>query len=486
MRTRATYMDQPLTFPVTYRKSASLDKYDSTHNGASYPVWPAEVVVNLSNTSGSHYQNSLEFIDDDSSNRYQPWVEHNCQHYKRLVSLATTKVGIDMTECFNLSFTNDLIYRGIWTWNILPMPTEFGTLENPTIGIPQLFVGSSSVDYSLTTEYNPDNLIRAAWASLIPTAAPKLLLLSELYQLKDIVPSVRRTIRRVQLLEREYNLALKVAGSVGPLKRVLRLGRKLLALPADIFLQWKFNVEPTLGDIAAIQAALSTVRSQVKVYLEAGRQRKTAYYSCPLDSYYSNSFKSYSFGVNTKKIQFGINSTPWSPLQNTSLYYDRIYRDCNYSLAVFHAKVEYSYEYPIAWQKFAELDTLTDLLGVGTNPLSDIWEIIPWSFVVDWLFHVNKWLEQFDNVTGKPVTIIHKWCWSHHIKRSIQTRYRLHRNAGTYYPAWNYQTDAPVGTVYEDAYLRSTHGTSGYSSLLASHGLTEDQFVLASALGLTR
>lgn len=476
-----------MSLHIKYVKSHALDAYDAAHNGVNYPVWPAEVDVVLSNPNGSHYRRSFEFIDDNSAARYQPWVEHECQHYKCYGELVQgSPVGLDRLESFNLSLSNTMYYRGRWALGFLPVPSSFGTTSEPFEGLGSLYAGSSDKDYSITMEYNPDNMIRAAWSSLIPRIAPKLLLLSELYQLKDTKPSVVRTLRRALHLEQDLNPALKILGRVGPLKRILRLGRKFLALPADLFLQWKFNVQPTIEDIAAIHAALSEVRSKVKVYLEAGRHRRTAYYSCPLDSFYPDSSEMTVLPTNVYKFHYGLLSSPWLPVNTTDVAYDRIYRTCNYTKAVFHAKVEYSFEYPEAWQKYAELDSLTNLLGLGTSPLRDIWEIIPWSFVVDWLLHVNKWLEQFDTEAGKPFTIIHKWCWSHHVKRRTQVRYRLSANAGKYYPAWSYQTDAPVGTWWEDAYLRSTHGTSGYSSLIASAGLTEGQLVLATALGLTR
>lgn len=62
-------------------------------------------------------------------------------------------------------------------------------------------------------------------------------------------------------------------------------------------------------------------------------------------------------------------------------------------IGVFHATMVYTYTCPELDQEYGELKALCDMVGLRLGP-SQIWEAIPFSFVVDWFFRVQDMLKR--------------------------------------------------------------------------------------------
>jgi hypothetical protein len=158
----------------------------------------------------------------------------------------------------------------------------------------------------------------------------------------------------------------------------------------------------------------------------------------------------------------------------------QIHRSVRYSTKLFHAQVEYSQYYSEYQRQNAMMLGLLDKLGVMFDP-SIVWNAIPWSFAIDWVIDVGRWLSQFKAPNLEPVTVIHKFCWSQHVKRTIVSvvkpqRDNLPKSRGS---------DGRASSVTEDAYIRSTQGLNVVAALSGS-GVNSKEFILASALAFSR
>lgn len=426
-----------------------------------------------------------EWFDDDTVEG-RPSRNHwnDAQHYVRRVIPASRAMDVPATQ-YRASGNQYVIYwHTLFPTAVVPYPSVYGSWEAPTIaGLPTLSVEDAN-GRGITTEYDPSSLIAAAQEQMLPAVKPKILSLAELYQTKDLIPSCLRTQDRWKKIERVLEPLLAVASRVGPLKRIFRVGRRLLALPADLYLQWKFNVQPTISDVAAIHAALSQVHSQVALLLKNAGRPQRKHYSCNVGREYPDV---YSVTPTSNHAY----SYPMYKSTSTEGFYPLIdcvvnkgWVQCDYQLTTFRAEVEFAYWYSEIERKQLELNVLLDSLGVGSNPLKELWEIIPWSFAVDWVVDVSRWLDNFANEPrSKPKIVINKWCWSHHIKRSTLVGASVRTSWEG--PWLKKDSSIPIGTIYEDAYLRSTSGLTGWLGL-SGRGFTSTEVVLASSLALTR
>jgi hypothetical protein len=304
---------------------------------------------------------------------------------------------------------------------------------------------------------NEDELRDRAFKALLPGIRPRLSLLNSLYELKDF-KTLSHTFR---------NLAkLPAKGGSLTLRKVLR---KAVQNTSDVYLQYMFNIGPLLSDICNIQRSLKQTRSQVNKLLENEGKRTIVRYGHRVESpVYANS----SLALMGHSIGQNYIDRP-SELIGTGNSYRTVTADLQ-----FRAQMEYNYTLP-GWQRHnAQLLGLLDSLGVQLNP-QIIWNALPWSFVIDWVADVGQWLSQFSNANLKPVTMIHRFCWSLHGRRTISCSKDL--MIGTPYA----RTGIPVSTIREEAYIRSPSRPDMVSALTGS-GISLTEFSLAAALGGSR
>jgi hypothetical protein len=155
-------------------------------------------------------------------------------------------------------------------------------------------------------------------------------------------------------------------------------------------------------------------------------------------------------------------------MKSTPLYSRRI---VEYPIRKFHATMEYSYKVSNLSPLIDEGAALLDVLGINLNP-AIIWNAVPWSFVIDWLIGIGRWLDNFKVRNLEPVTHIHQYCYSIHIRRVT-----------TLGLGWNAIHD--VARITEDAYKR-IRTVPDYILAIKSSGLNPKEFSLAAALGISR
>jgi hypothetical protein len=146
-------------------------------------------------------------------------------------------------------------------------------------------------------------------------------------------------------------------------------------------------------------------------------------------------------------------------------------RQVIYKTRKFNATLDYSYNVRNLSSLSDETAALLDALGIFWSP-AIIWNAIPWSFVIDWVLGVSRWLDQFKTRNLEPVTNIYQYCWSYHIRREIVL-------------SCGYQSVTDILRFTEETYKRQVV-VPDYVRAFSTSGLNSREFSLAAALGLSR
>jgi hypothetical protein len=90
---------------------------------------------------------------------------------------------------------------------------------------------------------------------------------------------------------------------------------------------------------------------------------------------------------------------------------------------MYHATWSYTYTLPdLDW--LGELMLELDRFGFGVGP-SDFWEIIPFSFVVDWFVKIGNWLERYDKSLVPLIITTHSFVDSIKIEYTSSDEYTV-------------------------------------------------------------
>jgi hypothetical protein len=144
----------------------------------------------------------------------------------------------------------------------------------------------------------------------------------------------------------------------------------------------------------------------------------------------------------------------------------------------FHAEIEYNFNFTQFQVEHARILALLDVLGVNLNP-AIIWNAIPWTFLVDWLIGVSRWLDNRKTLNMEPVTNITRYLWSWKRIRTIRFSAKSFGGLGGMPPINTYLPD-----TYEVSYRRDI-GIPYTNSLIVS-GLSAKELSLGVALAITR
>jgi len=321
----------------------------------------------------------------------------------------------------------------------------------------------------------PDDLIAikdASLASMLPIIKSNLSIVNSILELRDF-SSLPRTIKTLSSLP-----AFKILPEVRQRFRLAYRGwtkslRQWNRAAADTYLQASFNVLPLLSDISGIYSALKRTERRINDFItRSGKTRHSHYRKLLAES------------PLTVRDEFPPAAV--QPLYNgglqlaSSLQTQRfVYSDPT----TFHAEIEYNYNYTRYQVEHARLLSLLDAVGANLNP-AIIWNAIPWSFVVDWVFGVSQWLSKQRIGFMDPQINIHRYLWS--VKRS--RRIVVQRQITSFINGVTLETSKspwiPLPSTNESAYRRSV-GIPEASSIISS-GLNVREFSLGAALVLAR
>lgn len=316
---------------------------------------------------------------------------------------------------------------------------------------------------------NHEELRLNALRAMMPGVRARLSLLNSLYELKDMV-SVPHTLRKI----RDF---VRLGAGGLPLKQALaqllsRAGRRNLAAianeqskrAADAFLQLEFNVLPLISDICSFHTALRSASKDISRLLANAGQ--------PITSHWGKNFEFSEEGSTEWSAATGPTQMwPWSDCASyCTTRWSKI--SCEY-----HATMQYDYSLTAFQVEHAQLLGYLDELGVNLNPRI-IWAAIPWTFVIDWVVGVSRWLDQLKVRNMDPIVHILQWCDSVRYTRTYDGSKTIWSTLG------KLTNNAPMPRATEQAYRRFTDFPS-YNSFITS-GLSPMEMSLGAALLRTR
>jgi len=357
-----------------------------------------------------------------------------CQHYKREVTINPGSISYD-TDYRN----NGIPLRRLWDYNFFGLPAH-----------PAAFFGAADFNHLSALYHGPidgvyrdhNHLVDAALASMLPGIRPKTSLINSIYELKDY-KTIPRTLTAIEASVAQLsNKFSKKLWNKFTLQQIVKG-------PADVNLQFKFNIMPLLQDITNVSFSVGVVNSKLK-QLTANSKR-------PIRAHWGANLSQLRDSNDSITMNSGASSSAQVTLRQT----------VTYLVKRFQATLEYHYEIPNYSEREGLLRGLADYNGVVLSP-QVIWNAIPFSFVVDWVAGVGPWLSQFTPRQLEVVTHITKFGWSVKVVREID-----------YYME-------PFGRVShcrEQSYFRTPDRAPLVSSLKTS-GLNQEEFNLATSLAI--
>jgi hypothetical protein len=308
----------------------------------------------------------------------------------------------------------------------------------------------------------PSNLAELqtrALASLLPLIKAELSLPNFILELKDLRSSVK-VIKTV----------LTSSALIGTLKSLLipkdvSLGGLIRTL-AEHHLNLQFNLLPLISDIGKILLALRRTESRMNEFVtRAGRvQTRHFRFAWPEFTDEESSF-TFTGTIGGEILKWGINEIGCS-------------RKVSYDATIFHAQVQYNYNYTGYQVEHARLLSYLDAFGINLNP-AIIWNAIPWTFVVDWVLGIGQYLDTLKVTNMEPQINIRRYLWSVIRKRRIVVTTAI-RNA--YDDTAEYRTTLPI--VEQTAYRRQVDSVP--TSSITSSGLSLRETSLGAALVIAR
>jgi len=339
------------------------------------------------------------------------------------------------------------------------LAVNYGESGCETLGLPPFYSKIAGSGSFIPLPVKLEELKAMSLRTMLPAIKAELSLLNSVFELKDFKTLPRTLLKMKDLMERLGSRFKKDAS----LMRMLRGG-------ADGYLQAQFNILPLLSDISGLRAALS--RSERRINDLVNRSGR------PQRRHFAYNWVEYTDSYERK----GVNATirplvgPEVSHNRTQLYADRYVYN---SSSIFHAEVEFNFNFTQYQLEHARALALLDAVGVNFNP-AIIWNAIPWSFVVDWVAGVGRWLSQFTIAQMEPKINVRRYLWSVKRERRILVTRKLSWPVG-FSPVPNITSvEVPLPMITETAYRRQVESLTSSSIILS--GLSSKEFSLGAAL----
>jgi len=403
------------------------------------------------------FQSLYEIKSEDSGSRYtwNPFAHFKSERWENPY---IARVRLD-TAISEWGWPWD---RHKWWWRVTFPQLDawrsdtFGPPDSPFFGLPAMYsiVGSEVV---IPPPAELSSLLDDAARHLLPKMKNNVSIINSIYELKDF----RRYAQRMSQLRQISNQG-KLKPAIKRLRK--RLGRipslrDLARVPSGLWLEYNFNLAQLYSDSMGFVKALQTVDRRVaRLFAQAG-QRRTRHHQVSLYG-----------GQNLYEDGDPMPVNLSSEVGNVG--YATSHRVVEYEPVTFHVEMQYTYEYSDFQKRHKNLLGLLDALGINNNA-GIIWNALPWTFVVDWVINVSKWLNDRKVTMLDPVIQLHRSLWSVRRRRGISTTV----DAGS-------EKGVPVSFIRETAYRRDPYMVTSSSILLS--GLSLKEISLAYALGFGR
>jgi hypothetical protein len=417
------------------------------------------------------YTALFEAMTPNSSKDKHSWKSF--EHYKRSVA-STTLVECTGAVGNHLDVLSGTPPRRRYDWaasrdSYAWFCNEFGAAGEHLTGLQPLYDPSA-------TGFVPDpddleGLKQRSLRTMLPLIKEDLSLINSIIELKDFKSLATHTIPRLKAVGQLLQIDGRVVSAGASLRRILRAA-------ADGYLQAQFNIYPLLSDIAGIYRSLAAVKSQLNALIGGQGHTQKKHFRAPVAVTGSDVEEKVYFSSAPFGYPYGC-AVPCGVLSRATRY---TYTD----VSTFHAEIEYNYNFTQYQTEHAQLLGLLDRFGVNFNP-AIIWNAIPWTFVVDWVFGVSRWLNDRRELNMEPKINIHNFLWSYTTRRRILVSRRLERDAIQHDidpDEYVSSGGGPLPVVTESAYKRIVELPTWGS--ITSSGLSLREFSLGAALVLTR
>jgi hypothetical protein len=335
---------------------------------------------------------------------------------------------------------------------------QFGAAGYLDDNLDPYYVPTAALTGFIPLPSNLEDLKQSALRAMLPRIKAELSLINSLIELKDF-KSLGKTLKGLRSIP---SLLLRKKVKIRNIYELLKVG-------ADAYLQQKFNIGPLISDVQGVIRALAKVEKRINDLVARSGKMRVSHFSKPL----SDTGLTSSLGVSKSLNNSGFLGTSLET------------RYVNVDTSTFHAQIEYNYHYSQFQLEHARVLALLDGLGVNFNP-AIVWNAIPWTFVIDWVVNVSRWLNDQRLGNMEPKINIMQWLWS------IKRRRRIYIDSlitcpiyysGTGIPG-NYTSTITHPVVTQTSYKRVA-GMPSASSLITS-GLNSTEFTLGAALVITR
>jgi len=356
----------------------------------------------------------------------------------------------------------------------------FGEPGLPISGLPAYISEQANGDF-LPRPADYSVLEAQALRKMLPGIKAELSLINSVIELKDFKSVAKTAANAAKLaVKRGFTMRQQFRRAYRSLRRIVNNDVPIEATAAGAYLQAQFNVLPLISDVIAIKNAIARTEEQVRKLVNRAGVPQTTHFTRRLgaEATIEDSSSAYTFVRQPEDLNLNF------------LQYQRAYlsRKVVSDEPVFHAELDYSFEFS-RWQvEHAQLLGLLDGLGVNLNP-AIIWNAIPWSFVVDWLVGVSRWLSDRKTLNLEPRINIRGYLWSYKRSRWIYPWAVVERNftPSVELPAlsdYYYPPRTTLGAVRETSYKRMIEWPS--TSSLESSGVSLTELTLGSALVIAR
>jgi hypothetical protein len=305
-------------------------------------------------------------------------------------------------------------------------------------------------EFSATPAYQ--NLCLSAFNKQIQQVPTTVSLANFLYELKDF-KEIAKSLSKVPSLLKNGALTQQVSK---PALKPRQLPKRVAKSGVDTFLSWNFAWAPFIGDLQALSKVGENVYKRLN-YLRSIRGKDTTIrYSVP-DAYQHPMLGQTLWTYDNGPTGAGVERVVLQAYHCTFVSTWRL----NHNLK----------ELDDAWSSFRA--TLASL-GLN-NPVKVVWNAIPFSFLLDWVGPVGKWL---DRAAVQPFT--GQWDISD-VTSSVHEEFTFAMNLQQYVSG----TNGTILTVKVDKYTRLdglplTLGAFDFSQL------TDTQQKLALSIPLSR
>jgi len=389
--------------------------------------------------------------DTGSKRTWNPW-----QHYKMELTIPKLSSVLHPTDDYVLAAYpgypyNIGVHKDPWFGWKGPFGSEF--LHGSA-----LYYDSTAVNHWVPSPLQLESLLQAGLNATMPGVKQELSAINSVIELKDYRSHVKKATSVASNLRRRGLHNVWTAATSGWTLR------RLLKGAASVYLETQFNILPLLSDIRGLKTALANHERAINGLISRSAKAQHRHWSTAL---HESSDEVKEFGP------YGLTRPEVEP---------RVYGSCytyQYSYpqpCKFHFEIEYNFHYTQYDLEHARVNALLDKLGAGGISPQVLWNALPWSFVVDWVFGVNRYLSQFTIKAMEPVINIRRALWS--VKR--ERRIILQKTVGQNDGSMPFTKQGSAGAITETSYRRQPWMPE-YSSLQVS-GLNLKEFTLGAAL----